>query len=107
MNKVIELDPGYQNASAYDVLAQIELNTRLLFGGKATKAVAYLEKAVEIGKNNSNIRLHLAQAYLDVDNTAAAKQQLQYVVEMPPDPEYLPEHERNVAEAKRLLRTRF
>ena len=106
MNTVIKIQPGYQGASAYDVLAQIELNTRL-FGGKATKAVEYLETAIEIAKNNSNLRLHLAEAYLDADQTDKAKQQLEYILKMQPDPEYLPEHKENVAEAKKLLASRF
>ena len=106
MNTVINIQPGYQGASAYDILAQIELNTRL-FGGKASKAAEYLEKALEIAKNNSNIRLHLAQAYLDIDKVELAKQQLQYILKMEPDPDFTPEHKANVAEAKRLLATRF
>lgn len=106
MNTVIQIDPGYQGASAYDILGQIELNTRL-FGGKATKAVEYLEKAVQIQNNNSNLRLHLAQAYLDVDDLPKARQQLEYVVKMQPDPEYIAEHKKNVAEAKKLLASRF
>lgn len=106
MNTVIRIDPGYQGASAYDILGQIELNTRL-FGGKASKAVEYLEKALEIEKNNSNIRLHLAQAYLDVDKIDLARQQLEYIIKMKPDAEYVPEHEKNIAEAKKLLKSRF
>jgi len=106
MNNVINIQPGYQGASAYDVLAQIELNTRLL-GGKASKAAELLEKAIEIEKNNSNLRLHLAQAYLDEDKTQQAKEQLQYILKMQPDPDYVIEHKQNVAEAKRLLATRF
>jgi tetratricopeptide (TPR) repeat protein len=106
MNKVIEIEPDYQGASAYDILAQIEMNTHL-FGGKDEKAVEYLEKAVQIQKNNSNLRLHLAQAYLDLNKTAAAKEQLEYVVKMQPDPEYLVEHKENVAEARKLLASRF
>jgi tetratricopeptide (TPR) repeat protein len=106
MNKVISIDPGYQGASAYDVLAQIEMNTHL-FGGKDEKAVDYLEKAVAIEKRNSNLRLHLAQAYLDVDKTAQAKEQLELILKMDPDPDYLPEHKQNVAEAKKLLASRF
>jgi predicted Zn-dependent protease len=106
MNTVIKIQPGYQGASAYDILAEIELNTRL-FGGKATKAVEYLEKATEIQKNNSNLRLHLAQAYLDADKPDLAKQQLEYILKMQPDPEYLPEHKENVVEAKKLLASRF
>jgi predicted Zn-dependent protease len=106
MNEVIKIDPGYQGASAYDILAQIEMNTHL-FGGKDQKAVEYLEKAVEIEKNNSNLNLHLAQAYLDLDKLDKAKQQLQHVVNMEPDPEYIPEHKENVAEARKLLASRF
>jgi len=106
MNNVIRIQPGYQGASAYDILAQVELNTRL-FGGKASKAAELLEKAIEIEKNNSNLRLHLAEAYLDEDKTQQAKEQLQYILKMQPDPDYVSEHKQNVAEAKRLLATRF
>lgn len=106
MNTVINLDPGYQGASAYDVLAQIELNT-MMFGGKAAKAIEYLQKGIEIKKDNSNLRIHLADAYLDDDKLDLAKQQLQYIVKMQPDPDYLPEHKENVAEARKLLATRF
>ncbi|MBK7708734.1 MAG: hypothetical protein IPJ30_24015 [Acidobacteria bacterium] len=48
MNKVIELDPKYQGASAYDALAQVELSTTRMMGGKPEKAVEYLEKALEL-----------------------------------------------------------
>ena len=106
MNNVIRIDPGYQGASAYDILAQIELNTKL-FGGKDEKAIEYLEKALQMEKNNSNIRLHLAEAYLGADKLEPAKQQLQYIVKMQPDPDYIPEHKQNVTEAKKLLETRF
>jgi hypothetical protein len=106
MNTVIKIQPAYQGASAYDILGEIELNTRL-FGGKASTAVDYLEKGVELQKSNSNLRLHLAQAYLDDNKLDLAKQQLQYIVKMQPDPDYIPEHQQNVADAKKLLATRF
>lgn len=106
MNKVIEIDPGYQGASAYDILAQIEFGTRL-FGGKSSKAATYLEQAVAIEKNNSQIRLHLAQAYLDIDKEDKAKEQLEYIVKMPPPPDYIPEHKVALEKAKKLLATRF
>jgi predicted Zn-dependent protease len=106
MNQVIAIDPSYQGASAYDILAQIEMNTHL-FGGKDEKAVEYLEKAIGIEKNNSNLRLHLAQAYLDIDKLEPAKAQLQYILKMQADPDYIPEHQQNVAEAKKLLASRF
>ncbi len=106
MNKVIEIEPSYQGASAFDVLAQIELATRLT-GGKAAQAVEYLEKAIAVEKENSYTRLHLAQAYLAENRDAEARKQLDFLLKMKPNPEYLPEYEECVKEAKKILETRF
>lgn len=106
MKKVIEIEPSYQGASAFDALAQIELATRLT-GGKSVKAVEYLEKALDINKENSYIRLHLAQAYLAENRDAEAKKQLDYLLKMKPDPGFLPEYDECVKEGKRLLETKF
>lgn len=106
MNKVIEIEPAYQSASAFDALAQIELATRLT-GGKSAKAVEYLEKALEIDKENTYLRLHLAQAYLAENRDAEARKQLDYLLKMKPNAEYLPEYEECVREAKKLLETKF
>lgn len=106
MKKVIEIQPEYQGASAFDGLARIELETTML-GGKVEKAIEYLEKGLELEKNNSNIRLNLAKSYLRVDRDKEAKTQLEYVIKMPPDKDYKVEYEENLKEAKRLLESRF
>ncbi len=106
MKKVIEIKPDYQGASAYDALARVELESGLV-GGKTQKAIDYLEKGLELEKNNSNIRLNLAKAYLRVDRNSEAKTQLEYVVNMDPDREYKLEYLENRNEAKRLLESRF
>ncbi len=106
MNKVIEIQPDYQGASAYDALAQIELSTGLV-GGKPEKAVEYLEKAIKLENNNSYLRLHLGQAYLATNRKEDAKKQLEYVLNMKPNPDFLPEYNESVEEAKKLLKTRF
>ncbi len=106
MRKVIEIQPDYQGASAYDGLARIELETGII-GGKTEKAIEYLEKGLELEKNNSNLRLNLAKAYLRVDRDKEAKEQLEYVVKMEPDADYKVEYQTNLKEAKRLLETRF
>jgi tetratricopeptide (TPR) repeat protein len=106
MNRVIEIDPGFQGASAYDILAQVELNTRLM-GGKPEKAIEYLEKAISIEKNNTYLYLHLAQAYVAAKQNDKAKQQLNHVLTMKPDPDYLPEHKAAVEEAKKMLAAKF
>jgi tetratricopeptide (TPR) repeat protein len=106
MNKVIAIDPKYQGASAYDALAQIELQTGL-FGGKPDKAVEYLEKALEIGADNTYIHLHLAQAYLAVGKKPEAKKQLDYLLQMKPTPGYEVEYKETTEEAKKILERRF
>ncbi len=106
MNTVIEIDPAYQGASAFDALGQIELETRLS-GGKATKAVEYLKKGEAIEKDNANIQLHLAEAYLELDNLANARSHLEYLVSMKVNPEYAIEHKEAVTEARKLLGSRF
>ncbi len=107
MNKVIEIQPDYQSASAYDALAQVELHTAGLMGGKPEMAVEYLEKALTINKTNSDVYLHLAEAYIAVGKKDEAKKQLEYHLKMKPNPDYLPEHNENVEKAKKLLETKF
>lgn len=106
LNKVIEIDPKYQNASAFDGLAQIELATTLV-KGKPAKAVEYLEKGIEIEKDNSYLYLHLAEALLMLDRKEDAKKQLRIILQMKPNPDYLPEYRETAEQAKKLLQTRF
>ena len=107
MNKVIEIDPTYQKASAYDGLAQVELSTAGLMGGKPEKAVELLEKALKIEDNNSYLHLHLAEAYLATGKRDEARKQLDHVLKMKPNPDYAPEHTQTVEKAKKLLETKF
>jgi tetratricopeptide (TPR) repeat protein len=107
MNKVLEIDPKYQNASAYDALAQVELSTAGLMGGKPEKAVEYLEQGLKIEDDNTYLHLHLAEAYLAVGKKDEAKKQIDYLLKMKPNPDYLPEHQETVEKAKKLLETKF
>jgi tetratricopeptide (TPR) repeat protein len=107
MNKVIEIQPDYYSASAYDGLAQVEMKAGMLGGGKPEKAVEYLEKALELEKNNTYIYLHLGEAYLAVNRNADAKKQFEYLLKMKPDPDYMFEYRETTAKAKKLLETRF
>ncbi len=107
MNKVIELDPKYQGASAYDALAQVELSTTGMMGGKPEKAVEYLEKALELEKENTYIYLHLAQAYTAVGRKPEARKQLEHLLKMKPNPDYVVEQKETTEKAKKMLETRF
>lgn len=106
MNKVIGIDPTYQNGSVYDALSQVELKSALV-GGDPQKAVEYAEKALEIEKTNSFIYLHLAEAYLATHQQEKAKKHLDYLLKKGPHPDYVPEYADAKAQAEKLLRTRF
>ncbi|QYO65216.1 tetratricopeptide repeat protein [Leptolyngbya sp. 7M] len=104
LNRVIQIDPTYQSASAYDALGQLEMETRSLKGGKAEKAVEYFEKGLELSKDNANIRANLAEVYFAVKRDSDARTQIAELLKMTPNPEYKFEHDAAVERAKRLLK---
>ena len=103
MNKVIEIQPDYQASSAFDALAQLELATRLT-GGKAEKAIEYLEKGVKLSPNNTTMRFHLAEAYVEANRDGEAKKQIETIMSTTPDAKYMAEHKDAMAKAEKLLK---
>lgn len=106
MEKVVELQPGYQNSSAFDVLGQIELETRL-YGGKAEKAVEIFEKGLKTETDNINLHLHLGEAYLAVRKESEARRQLEKVLSFKHNPDFIIECREAVEKARKLLATKF
>jgi predicted Zn-dependent protease len=106
MEKVLEIDPRYQNSSAADALAQLEIETRL-YGGSAEKAASILEKALETEHDNMNLRLHAAEAYLLLKKEPEAKKHLEELIKMKPSPDYAIEGREALEKGKKLLATRF
>ena len=107
MNKVLEIQPDYQLSSAYDGLAQVELETTGMLGGSAQKAADLLEKALQNEKNNANLHLHLAEAYLYLKRPADARKQLDAISQMKPTLGYEIEYRECLNESKKMLSTRF
>ncbi|HEV7700282.1 MAG TPA: TRAP transporter TatT component family protein [Pyrinomonadaceae bacterium] len=106
MNKVLELQPDYEKTSAYDALALIELEMRMT-GGSPEKAVEFLQKGLETEKDNVNLHLHLATAFLALRKNDDARRELDTVLRMKPNPAYLVEYNAAVADARKMLATRF
>jgi tetratricopeptide (TPR) repeat protein len=102
MEKVIQIDPAYQNASAYDALGQIEYGTRLT-SGDLNIAVEQYRKGIEVDPNNGNLYLHLAEAYVAQKKPAEAKQQIDALLKLKPDPDYAFEHTETIEKARKLL----
>jgi Tfp pilus assembly protein PilF len=103
METVLKLNEGYQDGSAYMVLGLLDLKAPKIVGGDQQRAVTELEKGLQFGKANAFLRLHLAEAYQAVGRSEDARQQLNAIMSMTPDPNYLPELHEAQAQARELL----
>ena len=103
MQTVLRLDEGYQNGSAYMVLGLVYLDAPGIVGGDPQKAVELMEKGLRFGESNAFLHLHLAEAYSKVGRTADARRQLNDIISMTPDENYLPEYKEALSEARQLL----
>ena len=103
METVLRLDQGYQNGSAYMVLGLVYLNAPGIVGGDPKKAVEEMEKGLPFGEPNAFLHLHLAEAYRKVGRNDDARRELKKILDMTPDPNYLPEYKEASAGAQKLL----
>ncbi len=101
---VIKLHGKYHSGSAYMALGQLELATDgFMRGGDRKKALEYLERGSQISPENPMMRLRLAEAYIANKRNEDAKKQIDYILKIKPDPNYLPEYNDSVKGAKKLL----
>jgi len=107
MDAVIAIDPSYQNGSAFDALGQLEMATRTLKNGTTAKAIEYYQKGLELSPDNSNIRLHLAEALISAKKETEARAQLDVLFSLKPNPEYVNEHQIAVEKGKALMARNF
>lgn len=103
MQTVLRLDEGYQNGSAYMVLGLVYLNAPSIVGGDPKQAVATMEKGLRFGDPNAFLHLHLAEAYHKVGRNDDARKEINKIVSMTPDPNYMPEYKEASADAQKLL----
>jgi len=103
METVLRLDEGYQDGSAYMVLGLVYLNAPGIVGGDPKKAVEEMEKGLRFGEPNAFLHLHLAEAYKKVGRNDDARRELQKILSMNPDPNYLPEYKEASSDAQKLL----
>lgn len=107
MEAVIRADEGFERGGAYMLLGFVELAAPRVLGGDKRRAVELLERGLQLGPDNAHLRLLLARAYLDVKRREDARQQLRAIIDMTPNPDYVPEHARAAARARQMLAEEF
>ena len=84
MEAVIRLQPEYDRANAFLALGQLDCHLPRLFGGSLQRGTAYLERGLQLAPRNFEIKLALAQAYIDAGRRDDARRQLNEVIAGPP-----------------------
>src|SRR5262245_7405168 len=85
METVLQINEGYQNGAAYLALGEIDRQLPGIIGGNLDRAISRLEKGLSVAPNNLEIKLSLAEAYLERKRKEDARHLLQVIVNWPSD----------------------
>jgi tetratricopeptide (TPR) repeat protein len=85
MNKVIELDRSYEEGGADRVLGRVYHKLPGFAGGSKEKSLEHLLKSLEYGPDDALTHLYLAETYLDMKEKEKAREQLEFILNLPPD----------------------
>jgi len=103
LERVLAIDPAYQQGSADRALGRWYFKVPGLFGGSNAKAELHLKRSLAYAPTSTASLVFLAEVYLDTGRHAEARALLQQVVDGPVDPEWAPEDRRFKAQARRML----
>jgi tetratricopeptide (TPR) repeat protein len=105
LQTVLKLDPAFQQGSADRALGRWYFKVPGLFGGSRKKSEEHLRRSLTYNPNSISSRFFLAETLLDMDRKGEAMAELQRVLELPPDRDWLPEDREFKQQAERLLAT--
>lgn len=91
MSKVLSIDPAFDDGGADRVLGRVYYELPGLFGGDNKKSLDHLLKSKELGPRVGLTRIYLADTYLAMKNIQKAREELEFVIAMEPDPKLIPE----------------
>ena len=102
---VLKLDPAFQHGSADRALGRWYYKVPGLFGGSRKKAEEHLRRSLTYQPASIASRYFLAETLLDMDRRIEAIAELQKVIDLTPDPDWIPEDREFKDKAQRLLNT--
>lgn len=105
LERVLAIDPAFQQGSADRALGRWYFKVPGLFGGSNDKAVTHLERSLTYDRDSTASLFFLAEVHLDEGREDEARRRLQQVLDAPVDPEWAPEDRAFKAQARQLLAT--
>jgi len=103
MRRVLEIDPAYDRGGADRVLGRVYHEVPGIAGGSEKKSLEHLLKAVEYGPRVGLNLLYLADTYISLKQIEKAREKLEYILTMEPEPDLIPETEEERAQARQRL----
>jgi len=103
MNTVIAIDPTFADGGADRILGRVYHELPDFAGGNEHKSLKHLLKSKELGPKVALTRIYLADTYLALNDVEKARQELEDVIAMEPDPMFIPE----TMEEKELARKKL
>ncbi len=103
LEKVLMLDPDFQQGSADRALGRWYQKVPGLFGGSKDKSVQHLQRSLTYDPASTASHYFLAETYLDMNRKNDARQEAQKVVDLPVNPAWAPEDREFKQKAKTLL----
>ena len=103
MRRVLEIEPAYDKGGADRILGRVFHEVPGIFGGSEKKSLEHLLKAVEYGPRVGLNLLYLADTYISLDQIDKARQTLEYILTMEPEPELIPETTEERVQARQKL----
>lgn len=103
MRRVLEIEPAYDKGGADRILGRVFHEVPGLFGGSEKKSLEHLLKAVEYGPRVGLNLLYLADTYISLDQIDKARQTLEFILTMEPEPDLLPETAEERVQARQKL----
>jgi tetratricopeptide (TPR) repeat protein len=102
--KVLELDPELEGGGAHRALGRVYYKLPGFAGGSKKKSLEHLLKSKEICPSNPLTRIYLADTYLALKEKEKARQELKELLNMEPDPRWIPETKELKELAKEMLK---
>jgi tetratricopeptide (TPR) repeat protein len=107
METVVKLNPDYEEGSGFRTLGRVYYRAPFFKGGDKRRSIQLLEDCLKKYPDNSLTMLYLADSYIGVGRRAEARELLQRILRLCPDPDYGPELADNQTQAQYLLQREF
>jgi tetratricopeptide (TPR) repeat protein len=91
LERVLGIDPAFQQGSADRALGRWYFKVPRLFGGSKDKSERHLRKSLTYNPNSISSLYFLAETLLEMDREQDAIKELQKAIDAPVDPEWAPE----------------